>query len=136
MYPGQLFKIPVVLYGQRNGSVPGIVNSTLKLVNTSAHFAPLQETQKTEYSCTNLNNIFSTGQYELIELRADAEESRPTINVTLLPCPPGFQLSSHTAQCATTETQRSTLQHIWFSTTGMKNQVNMGQSCSMILGQF
>ena len=46
VYPGQLFKVPIVLYGQRNGSVPGIVNSTLKLVNTSAHFAPLQETQK------------------------------------------------------------------------------------------
>ena len=40
----------------------------------------------------------------MIELRVDgvqpyAEESRPTINVTLLPCPPGFQLSNVTAQC-------------------------------------
>ena len=25
VYPGQLFKVPVVLYGQRNGSVPGTV---------------------------------------------------------------------------------------------------------------
>ena len=43
VYPGQLFKVPVVLYGQRNGSVPGIVNSTLKRINTSAYFVPLQK---------------------------------------------------------------------------------------------
>ena len=81
------------------------MNSTLKWINRSAYFAPLQGTQNTEYSCTNLTyNIFLTGQYELIELRVDgvqpyAEESHPTINVTLLPCPPGFQLSNVTAQC-------------------------------------
>ena len=46
VYPGQMFKLPVVLYGQRNGSVPGIVRA--KFVNKSqgTHFAPLQETQK------------------------------------------------------------------------------------------
>ena len=37
MYPGQLFKVPVVLYGQRNGTVPGIVNSTLTTQMSSVH---------------------------------------------------------------------------------------------------
>ena len=105
VYPGQLFKIPVVLRGQRNGSVPGIVRSELVNKSRGAHFAPLQETQKTEYSCTNLTyTIFSTSYYELILLGVDGivfnrEKSRILINVTLLPCPPGFQLSSLTAQC-------------------------------------
>ena len=105
VYPGQLFKIPVVLRGQRNGSVPGIVRGELEKKSRGAHFAPLQETQKTGYSCTNLTyTIFSTGYYELILLRVDGiifnnEKSRILINVTLLPCPPGFQLSSLTAQC-------------------------------------
>ena len=104
VYPGQAFKISVVLYGQRNGSVPGIVRANLKK-SKDAHFAPLQETQETGYLCKNLTyTIFSTGQYETIMLRVDgahyyANELGVLINVTLLPCPPGFQFSNITAQC-------------------------------------
>ena len=105
VYPGQMLKVPVVLYGQRNGSVPGIVRGELVNKSQGAHFAPLQETQQTEYLCTNLTyTIFSTGYYELILLRVDdvqyyEEKTRARVNVTLLPCPPGFQLSNLTAQC-------------------------------------
>ena len=104
VHPGQMFKIPIVLYGQKHGSVPGIVHGELINKSRGAHFAPLQETQKTEYSCTNLiYTVFSTGKYEWVELRADGgrykKESRLQIYVTLLPCPPGFQLSTLTAQC-------------------------------------
>ena len=105
VYPGQILKIPIVLYGQRDGSVPGIVRGEMVNKSQGAHFAPLQETQLTEYSCTNLSyTIFSTGYYELILLRVDdvqyyEEKTRALVNVTLLPCPPGFQLSNLTAQC-------------------------------------
>ena len=105
VYPGQMLKVPVVLYGQRNGSVPGIVHGELVNKFGGAHFAPLQETQQTEYSCTNLTyTIFSTGHYESILLRVDGiqfyeEKTRALVNVTLLPCPPGFQLSNLSAQC-------------------------------------
>ena len=72
VHPGQMLKVPVVLYGQRNGSVPGIVRGELVNKSGGAHFAPLQETQQAEYSCTNLTyTIFSTGYYELILLRVD-----------------------------------------------------------------
>ena len=105
VYPGQRFKIPVVLYGQKNGSVPGTVRAELINKSRGAHFATLQESQNTEYLCTNLTyTIFSTGQYELIEIRVDGvqyyeEKTKLLINVTLLPCPLGFQLSNFTAQC-------------------------------------
>ena len=105
VYPGQILKIPVVLYGQRDGSVPGIVCSEMVNKSRGANFAPLQETQQTEYSCTNLMyTIFSTGYYEFILLRVDdvqyyEEKTRVLVNVTLLPCPPGFQLSNLSAQC-------------------------------------
>ena len=105
VYPGQRFKIPVVLYGQKNGSVPGTVHAELINKSRGAHFATLQESQNTEYLCTNLTyTIFSTGRYELIELRVDGaqyyeEKTKVVINVTLLPCPLGFQLSNFTAQC-------------------------------------
>ena len=108
VYPGQMFQVPIVLYGQRKGTVPGIVHSELQelKLNRRAHFAPLQGTQKTEYSCTNLTyTIFSARQYELIELSIDGtqlyerELSPIRLQVILLPCPPGFQLSNLTAQC-------------------------------------
>ena len=54
VYPGQMFQIPVVLYGQRNGSVPGTVHCEYLNISRGAHFAPLQETQKTGCSCMNL----------------------------------------------------------------------------------
>ena len=106
VYPGQLFKVLVVLNGQRNGSVPGIVHAELVNKSRGAHFAPLQETQETKSSCTNLiYNIFSDRQEELILLRlhgvqySDSQRNEFKINVTLLPCPPSFQLSTLTAQC-------------------------------------
>ena len=106
VYPGQMFQVPIVLYGQRRGSVPGIVHGKLQELNRRAHFAPLQETQKTEYLCTNLTyTIFSTRRHELIELRIDGvqlyerELSPIVLQVPLLPCPPGFQLSNLTAEC-------------------------------------
>jgi len=49
--------------------------------------------------------IFSTGHSQLIRLRVDSckhyifFETCVTIQATLFPCPPGFQLSNITAQC-------------------------------------
>ena len=95
VYPGQLFTVPVVLNGQRNGSVPGIVRAVLVNKSRGVHFAPLQETQETKSSCTNLRyNIFSDRQQELILSRidgvqySDPQRNEFIINVTLLPCPP------------------------------------------------
>ena len=106
VYPGQMFKLPVVVYGQRNGSVPGIVRAKFLNKSQGAHFAPLQDTQKTGHSCTNLTyTIFSSGHFELIQLSVNDVIQRYRIQtgvqllVTLLPCPAGFQPSTMTAQC-------------------------------------
>ena len=104
VYPEQMFKLPVVLHGQRN--VPGFVRAEFLNKSQGAHFAPLQETQKTGHSCTNLTyTIFSSGHFKLIELKIDDVIQHYKIQtsiqllVTLLPCPAGFQLSTLTAQC-------------------------------------
>ena len=104
VYPGQNFKVLVALYGQRNGSAPGIVRAYLFEFHTGTHLAPLQETQETGYLCENLTyTIFSTGHYEMIILKVDGagyySGEDLLINAILLPCPPGFQLSNITAQC-------------------------------------
>ena len=93
------------LYGQRNGSVPGIVRANLIKESRGAHLAPLQETQVIGYLCENLSyTIFSTGPYEFIVLRVDGDHFYANgvsvlIGATLLPCPPGFRLSNITVQC-------------------------------------
>ena len=89
------------LYGEWNGSVPGIMHGELVNKSRSAHFAPLKETQNIEHSCTNLTYpIFSTEHFEVMQLRVNYEtKTQVLINVTLLACPPGFQLSTLTAQC-------------------------------------
>ena len=100
-----MLKVPVTLYGQRNGFVPGILHAHLLESTKDAHLAPLQETQKIGYLCQNVTyTIFSTRQYELILLSVDgdhfyANELPVLIGVTLLPCLSGFQLSNITAQC-------------------------------------
>ena len=107
VYPGQIFQIPVVLYGQRNGSVPGFVRGEFVNKSSGAHLAPLQNTQKVDYSCTNLTyTIFSTRHFELMVLEVDGVQNdqktahlAALVNITLLSCPPGFQLSTIIAKC-------------------------------------
>lgn len=45
VYAGQNFKIPVVLYGQWNGSVPGIVRAKFEKKSRDTVLGLLQETQ-------------------------------------------------------------------------------------------
>ena len=62
VYPGQNFKVQVVLHGQRNGSVPGLVHASLFESPRGAHLGPLQETQETGYLCENLTYTLSSLQ--------------------------------------------------------------------------
>ena len=111
VYPGQMLKVPVQLYGQRNGSVPGIVHAYL-LKSRGTHLAPLEETQQIGYLCENFSyTIFSTGQrvIEFLLLRVNgvqyyANDFPVFIGAFLLPCPPGFQLSN--------------IQHHWYREPG------------------
>ena len=41
VYPGQMFQIPVVLYGQKNGSFTGTVHCEFLNKSRGVHFAPL-----------------------------------------------------------------------------------------------
>ena len=85
VYSGQTFKIPVMLYGQWNGSVPGIVHSELVNKSRSAHFAPLQETQYIEHSCTNLTyTIFYTEYFEVMQLKVNGVQYYETKTQVLI----------------------------------------------------
>ena len=62
VYPGESFHIPVVLVGQINGTVPGVVHSSFINSNNTALLGSLQESQTVNGTdCTLLKySIFST----------------------------------------------------------------------------
>ena len=107
VYAGQNFKIPVVLYGQWNGSVPGIVHANFIKKSRDTVLGSLQETQQVRFSCTTLMyTVFTTAHDEELILSVNGLNSQfandmgqVKIVINLVPCPPGFHLSDLTAQC-------------------------------------
>ena len=111
-YPGGTFEVSLVLIGQRYGTVPGVILA--ELILGLGHLAPLQETQMVPGKCNDLKYTFSSQEkgVNLVYLypqHVDEEHVRHSIAnqglflvVTLLPCPPGFELSHHKGQCVCT----------------------------------
>ena len=110
-YPGGTFEISLVLVGQRHGTAPGVVKA--EFIEGHGHLAPLQEMQETPGKCTNLTyTLFSKEDKAVLYLypRITDEEyigvgnllEDILVEVILLPCPPGFELSNHSGQCVCT----------------------------------
>ena len=102
VYPGETFLVPVVAVGQRYGTVPAVVKSSLE--DELTKLDSLQEAQSVNNTCTALQyTIFSKNSKEKMTLEAEGpclEMGEPLIiNITLLQCPTGFMLSSSTKGC-------------------------------------
>ena len=102
VYPGEIFLVPVVAVGQRNGTVPAVITSSLE--DKHSMFNRLQRAQSVNNTCTALQYvIFSKNSKETMTLEAEGpclELGEPLIiNITLLQCPIGFMLSSSTKGC-------------------------------------
>ena len=102
VYPGETFLVPVVAIGQRNGTVPAIVKSSLE--DEQSMLDSLQEAQSVNNTCTALQYaIYSKSSKETMTLTAEGpclELGEPLIiNITLLQCPTGFMLSNTTKAC-------------------------------------
>ena len=105
--PGGTFEATVVVVGQSNGIVPGVVHARF-INNTELHSLDhLEYSQNVNQSCTTLNySVFSNQDYEWLELTAESPDPQrvpfafPLINIHLLPCPPGFSLSGIPGRCS------------------------------------
>ena len=102
VYPGETFLVPVVAIGQRNGTVPAIVKSSLE--DEQSMLDSLQVAQSVNNTCTALQYaIYSKSSKETMTLTAEGpclELGEPLIiNVTLLQCPTGFTFSNSTKGC-------------------------------------
>ena len=123
-YPGETFQVSLVAVGQRDGTAPSTVRSTINysplailadqyIQQTNKRFAPgalldSQYLQKANNTCTKLNyTVFSLSDYVVIDLHAEGSwcskfdyQYEPYIEVNvILTCPPGFNLSKSARSC-------------------------------------
>ena len=111
VYPGSTMQIPIIAYGQRNGTTPAVVQ-----VITPGAEITIKETEKIQNiakRCTSLNYTVQThteGKNYKMSLyigpcppKERTILSGPTnviiVHVTILYCPPGFQLSLFEPLC-------------------------------------
>ena len=103
VYPGQQFNISVILAGQLNGSVPGLVRADLR-PHTAFHDKRLQfqnlDTRNcnlvsyTIYSRTNVIMELSAAQQgDFSEIQYTPQYGRLIVNIMISDCPKGFIFS-------------------------------------------
>ena len=111
VYPGGMIEVTIIVYGQRNGSTPAVVNMI-----TPGDEITTKETEKTQNitkGCTALNYTVLTrkegSNYEMtLHVGPCAAKERTvsleptnifTVHVTIHECPPGFELSVYEPLC-------------------------------------
>ena len=101
VYPGEMFHISVVLVGQMNGTVPGVVHSAYD--NNIASLGHLQQSQTITVDCTLLNySIFTTDNLATFILFPSFEfrnYETAQLVVSIRQCPPAFVLSATSRKC-------------------------------------
>ena len=106
-FPGQLFEVNAVPLGQYNGTTNGVIVARIT-TNTTAEFEEVQRVQRGHITCTPLQySIVSDRDNENIMIQLTPQGvsrefyhnyTTTFINVTMKPCPPGFQLW-HSRKC-------------------------------------
>ena len=103
VYPGDMFQVSVVAVGQRDGTVPSRVISTVEDTSLLDSQYWLQQAKNT---CTTFNySVFSLSQSVAINLYPEGSpcstsQDKLQIEVTLSQnCPPGFNISESAKSC-------------------------------------
>ena len=113
IFPGQSFSISTVVVGEELGTVArSVFANFLPLHSTRPRLAAGEDTQEaTQHHCNKMKyTIFSVNSTEVLVLTSDSvvgEFTNPTsftmypvyVNITLLPCPPGFTLMEASGRC-------------------------------------
>ena len=104
VFVGQDFYTLAATVGQYRGASPAIVHSKLQTFGYEGQLGTLQSIQRLGRTCGNLTYSITT-KASHVELHLTVEEAltsslaTATINVTLLPCPFGFQPSGNPQKC-------------------------------------
>ena len=99
-YPGGLFRIPAVLVGQIDGTVPGVIHSSFQNGNSTASLGNLQESQRiSKAECALLSySVFSISRSENLTLLPEKAQDLDLLGgynpaflvVSLRQCPTAF----------------------------------------------
>ena len=104
-YPGDFINIQLVAIGQRRGFTEGFIS-----LNT-LYSSPNQFVIQIPPSCSNINHTVtkvgdnntsitvSIGIVDPNQLQSGVPKELLTINISILPCPPGFSISSDSGTC-------------------------------------
>ena len=104
VYPGDTFAVSAVVFGQLNGTVPGVVHADF-VDSGQSSLSGFQKLQGTERVCTTLRyTIYSNAHLTSLKLRAEntsrmsgstlAMIKEPHVSIQFLSCPPGFVLGN------------------------------------------
>ena len=109
LFPGQIYEVYAIAVGQRNGTSPGVVFGGFLRDRTRgvepAALQPSETAQQVGQNCTKLSYTILSTQLNtelqlLLALENSNVQSNPTVvTIRLLPCPPGFILSSNPPSC-------------------------------------
>ena len=105
-YPGELFHLPVVATGQRDGVVPAVVQAYFAESDGNTSSAQFQDTQNVKAECTELyyqtrSSVVNNIAVLVLYAGGPCGTDRNVLNISLqfLPCPPGFSLDSSEMIC-------------------------------------
>ena len=96
-YPGEEINISVVTVGQLNGIVPGTLQIRPLDDADVSTYMELYKTYAMNCTVIGVKPVYQT--YALNVFSADSESVSKLINVTLLKCPLGFEISNKTKSC-------------------------------------
>ena len=104
VYPGETFQISVVAVGQRDGTVPGTVRSTVNNIQyPGTKIQDSQRFQQASNTCTKLNyTVFSLSPSVNIQLSSENRQCDDNLLITVSlyqTCPPGFNFSMSARSC-------------------------------------
>ncbi len=103
-FPGETIKFSVVVVGEQNGYTSGIIeirsisssqNTRLDETCTQLSYTVLVENSSVRYLLINVT---------VTEIEYDSKQRPLTLNVTIIPCSEGFELSNETKKCECFET--------------------------------
>ena len=104
VYPGETFQVSVVAIGQRNGTVPSTVISSIVRKDSDTNLLDSHyQLQQANNTCTTLSYaVASLSQIVSLELHAERNPCDGELQITVYlnqTCPPGFSISNSAKSC-------------------------------------
>ena len=103
MYPGGTIEVPIIAYGQRNGTTPAVIHVTS---NHKIEVKDLESTQSIKNNCTPLTYTVQTSAIGMtqemtlyVEGPCSLKQRAVEVHISVRECPPGFDLLQFQSVC-------------------------------------